>query len=177
MLEERFDLEADDGTLIATVDELTVELIGDPVASISFTATAGSADTTFSLSSAVNAFPTLTNPPASSSAELTITDIGSDGVSVSVVSPNNGLFKALYNGSSVFTEQLGNTSISGGSTTVMEDLSSTIAGSVSSIQAVWTFELSANDQASGIGTFVVVPEPSTLLLVSFAVCGLLLKLR
>jgi hypothetical protein len=178
MLAERFDLETDDGTVIGTIDEMTVELDGDPVASISFTATAGSADTTFSLSSATVGFPTLTNPAASADAELTLTDIGSDGVSVSVVSPpNSGLFKSVYNGSSAFAELLGNISISGGSTTVMGDSSGAIAGSVDSIQAVWTFKLSANDQVSGIGAFVVVPEPSTLLLACFAACGLLLKLR
>jgi hypothetical protein len=164
--------------VIGSIDEMTVELDGDPVASISFTATAGSSDTTFSLSSATVGFPTLTNPPASSDAELTLTDIGSDGVSVSVVSPNSGLFKSVYNGSSAFSELLGNISISGGSTTIMGDSSGTIAGPVSSIQAVWTFKLSANDQVSGAGTFeVVIPEPSTLLLASFAVCGLFLKLR
>jgi hypothetical protein len=179
MLAERFDLETEDGTVIGTIDDLTVELDGDPVASISFTATAGSSDTTFSLSSATVGFPALTNPPASADAELTLTDVGSDGVSVSVVSPpNSGLFKSVYNGSSAFSELLGNISISGGSTTIMGDSSGTIAGSVSSIQAVWTFKLSANDQVSGAGTFeVVIPEPSTLLLASFAVCGLFLKLR
>lgn len=165
MLNERFDLKAEGGELIGSIESMTIELIGDPIASISFTATAGSSDTTFSLSSAVVSFSALTNPPALSEAELTLTDTGSDGASVSIVSSNSGLFKSIYNGSSAFSEQLGTTTISGGSTTISENKSEAIAGSVSSIQAVWEFKLSANDQASGIGTFeVVIPEPSTLLL-------------
>jgi hypothetical protein len=165
MLEERFDLESDGGVLIGSIESMMVELIGDPIASISFTATAGSADTTFSLSSATVSFPALTNPPALSDAELTLTDTDSNGASVSVVSPNSGLFRSVYNGSSEFSELLGTLSISGGSTSVTGDASGTIPGSVSSIQAVWTFKLSANDQTSGRGTFeVVIPEPSTMLL-------------
>jgi len=173
MLQERFELRTDQGDLIGAIEEMEVELIGDPVVNISFTATAGSLDTTFMLSSAVLSFPTLTNPPALADAELTLTDTGSDGASVGVVAPNDGLFKALYNGSTEYAELLGSTGISGGSTTIMGDTSSSIAGSVSSIQAVWTFELSATDQASGSGVFeVVVPEPSTLLLAS---CGLVMS--
>ena len=43
--------------LIATIDDLMVHLEGDPVASLSFVATAGSFATTFTISSAVVSFP------------------------------------------------------------------------------------------------------------------------
>ena len=167
---ELFELRTDQGELIGTVDNLQIALDGDPLASISFTATAGGSDTTFSLSSAVVSFAAMTNPHAMASAEMTLTDIDGSGASIDVVSPNTGLFQAVYNGSATYAGLLGSASFTGGaSASTAEDTSGVIGGSVNSIQAVWQFTLSAGDQAGGIGKFQVVPEPSSLLLVACAV--------
>jgi hypothetical protein len=47
-----------------------------------------------------------------------------------------------------------------------------IAGSVSSIQAKFAFMLSAGDSASGSGTFTVIPEPGTAVMLLCALAAL-----
>jgi hypothetical protein len=167
---ELFELRTDQGELIGTVGDLQIALDGDPLANISFTATAGGSDTTFSLSSAIVSFAAMTNPHAMASAEMTLTDNDGSGASIDVVSPNAGLFQAVYNGSATYAELLGSASFTGGaSASTAEDTSGVIGASVSSIQGVWQFTLSAGDGTRGRGEFQVVPEPSSLLLVACAV--------
>jgi hypothetical protein len=165
--------------IIGTVDDIAVNLDGDPVASISFVATAGASPTTFSVSSAVVTFPAITNPAASATAEVTLTDTSTNGASLTPVSPNTGVFLPTYNGSTIYTQLIGTTTISsGGSITANGAFNDPIAGAVSSIQARFNFTLSAADVASGTGRFEVIPEPTTLvLLAAGAACAAAAGLR
>ncbi len=160
---EPIELRDAEQTLIGSIDDLMVHLDGDPVASVSFVATAGSSTTTFSISSAVVSFPAITNPSASATAEVTLTDSSTNGALLSPVGANTGVFLPTYNGSTLYTQLIGTTSISsGGSVTASGSLGDPIAGAVSSIQARFNFTLSPLDVANGTGRFEVIPEPATL---------------
>lgn len=161
MLNERFALTNGDNTL-GWIESLSADLVGDPVASISFSVTAGSSDVTVSVSSAMVTFSAINNPAASSEAEVTLTDNNANGAAtIETVGGNGGLYRAIYNGSSQYSTHLGDSSISGGSVTFSDATSGPIAGNVSSIRSRFDFKLSAGDFASGTGTFTVIPEPAT----------------
>ena len=161
MISERFELR-DGNDFLGWVDSLSVELIGDPVASINFAVTAGGSDVTVTVSSATVTFSALNNPAASAEAEITLTDNGGAAATIDPISGNSGLFQAIYNGTQEYASLLGSSSIGGGAVTFSEDTSGPIAGSASSIQAQFAFQLSAGDSASGTGTFTVVPEPTSV---------------
>jgi len=170
MITEKFAIQ-DGDEVLGYVDWLEAELVADPVASINFNLTAGSSDVTVTVSSATVAFSPLNNPAASAEAEVKLTDNGSSPATIETTGGNSGLFQAIFNGSSEYAELLGDSSVGGGDITFDEDTSGPIAGSVSSIQAQFAFELSAGDSASGSGVFTVVPEPTTA---GLALCGCLL---
>ena len=176
MLNERFELKHGD-TVLGWIDSLGCDLDGDPMAGISFSLTAGGSEVTVTVSSSTVSFPALTNPGASAEAEVTLTDNNGDGVTISPTGDNDGLYLAIYNGDQEYASLLSNGSVKGGSVTYSEDTSGPIAGSVSSIQSVFSFTLSGCDGASGTGTFTVIvpdepliPEPGCL---TTLFCGLI----
>jgi hypothetical protein len=164
------ELRDSENMLIGSIDDIQVHLEGDPVASISFVATAGAFPTTFSINSAVVSFPPILNPIGNAISTVTLTDTSTNGASITPVAPNTGLFLPTYNGSTLFFPLVGPQTISsGGAVTANEGTGNqVIAGSVSSIQARFNFTLSAMDSASGVGRFEVVPEPSTIILAGAA---------
>ncbi len=166
---ERFELKHGN-TVLGWVDSLGVDLDGDPVAGINFSLTAGGSDVTVTVTSATVAFAALMNPAASAEAEVTLTDLGGGGATISTLSGNSGLFKAIYNGTQEYGSLLSTSAVGGGSVNFSQDISGPIAGSVSSIQAQFAFKLTAGDSAQGSGTFTVVPEPT---LIGLALCGCL----
>jgi hypothetical protein len=164
------ELRDEQNMLIGTIDDVMVDLDGDPVASIGFVATAGAFPTTFSVSSAVVSFPAILNPSANAQATVTLTDSSTNGASLTPVAPNTGVFLPTYNGSTLFFPLVGPQTISmGGTVTASEDTGNQlILGSVSSIQARFNFTLSPMDVANGFGRFEVVPEPGTIALAAMA---------
>lgn len=153
------------GPVVARINQLEVGFVDDPVVSISFSATAGSSDTTFTLNSATLSFPALNDPTATADAEFTLTDNDGDGASVALVSGNAGLNRASYNGSNIFAELIGSQNIGAGASTFNESAGpSTITGAVSSMQGQIAFTLSADDSASGSLYYEIVPEPVTFVL-------------
>jgi hypothetical protein len=165
MLQQKFEMRTEQNEWLGTIDDLRVNVIGDPVVGISFDVTAGPSDVDVTISSATLAFPTLISPPASAEAEMTLFDNGGDpGASIGVADPNGGLFRAVYNDTLEYVELLGDTSISNGSVVSMFDENDPISGPVSRIRADWAFGLSAGDRATGSGTFTVVPEPASAVL-------------
>jgi len=166
--------------VLATIEDLVVELDGDPVVSLDFAVNAGNFDTTFTITSATVGFAPISNPLAFASAGVTLTDgdpLPGDGAALNLIPPNTGLYQATYNSGTVFANLLPSPlSLPGAGTTDDSDDSGVqiIAGSVTDIQTSFSFKLSADDSASGTSQFeVVIPEPSTSILIVFGFLGLL----
>ena len=164
---------------IATLNQANLMVIGDPQIAMGFAITAGAADTTVTITSATLNFSALSNPTAAASAGLTLTQTGGspDAFLTGLGGDTGSAFAAYYNvpPGTVFGEYVSGltttTTISGSGSSggfVM------IPGSVSSMQTVYSFVLSAGDQASGTSNFLLVPEPATLVLLA---CGLLFARR
>jgi hypothetical protein len=152
----------DHTVLLATIDNWSISLIEDPVVNLNFSVTAGSSDTTFTVSSAVVSFGTLVNPKAYASAGIMVTSDDSGATLTGLLSGK--CYQAIYNGSTVFANLVD------GITVLPSDMASSIGRSpssgwttindnVSSMQSQFRFTLSAEQQASGMSRFEVVPEP------------------
>jgi hypothetical protein len=153
------------GVVVGQIQNLSGTVDADPSASVSFGVLAGNTTTAFTIVSSVVSFAALTDPVGTAGASVTVSDFnasGSANLSGQFAGPFS--FRALYNGSSVFASLDGpavvNPLTPGGTTTVSANVpSTTIPGSVSSIQSVFSFTLSANDLGSGTGIFTVTPAP------------------
>jgi hypothetical protein len=151
---------------IGNIEKLFVELDGDPAVNLQFAVNAGTEDTTFTITSAMVAFPGITNPQAIASAALTLTDGNAwpgNGGFVNVTAPNAGIFQATYNSGTVFQDLISSVALDGPGSTSTSAASGllTIPGVVTDIQSEFSFILSAYDRASGTSRFEVVPEPTS----------------
>ncbi len=164
--------------VLATFDDITVDLDFDPFVALGFNVTAGGAPTNFTISSAVVAFAPINNGLAFASAAITATETPPfDGASVTGAFPGTKAYQAQYNGaSSIFANLVSPvTVVPGGlSNTGTEKFPpgigtrSVIPGLTSDIQSQFKFTLSANDQASGTSIFdIIVPEPSSVIMAVF----------
>lgn len=166
--------------VIATLNQGRVRFVSDPVISLGFAVQAGDAQTTFTITSALLAFPTLINPVGQASAGITLTDYDGTGAVLNGLGPDGGAYHAVYNGfvpgGTEFTEAIN--TMSAGPFDVVDANHNVgpvgIAGPVSSMSAQFSFTLSANDLAAGTSIYEIVPEPASLLLVA---AGLLLRRR
>ena len=174
--------------LIAWIDNLTMQLDQDPQVKLNFACTSGAAVTTFSFASFLDT--TLINPRAKASASVTVTD--NDGV----VAPNyatvtglwgGDIYEARYNAGTVFQDLITGP-LHAGSDYSSNTASETYGwvyglGGVNRMEAEYKFTLSANDQASGTSTYImideVIPEPSSLLAMASGLLpiGLLIRRR
>jgi hypothetical protein len=166
------------GEYLATLNDGNVTmavLATDPQVNLGFSVTAGTSDTTFTISSALVSFATIANPSAHASVAWNLTDQGSDGALLSpVVSEGlNRCYFAQYNGfvpsGTSFAELVpGIAADPESSTPYFEDAPAVgfdpIGQPVSDMSAQIHFTLSADDFASGTSTYVIIPEPASLLL-------------
>ena len=178
-LENAIEMRNNNADLLGVIENLSIEFWGDPVVQLSFTATAGGVPTTFSISSAILSFPALSEPDAWATADVTLTDTATDGASFNLVAGDDGAYKAVYNGGTLFAHLIGPMILSSGGSANQDSSTGTqtIAGSVSSIQSSFRFVLSADDIASGHGRFEVVPEPAALSLLSLTLLAVIRRRR
>jgi hypothetical protein len=178
-LDSKYDFLATTGGLIGSLNQAVVTLEGDPSVGLSFAVSAGNAATTFTITTASVSFPGMTGAQGFASAGVTLTDgnpLPGNGASLSLTKNHTGLYQATYNGGTTFAELLGPLSIATkGSVSASTDSGlQAIGGTVTDIQASYSFMLSANDRASGTSQFEVVPEPSVFALILVGVTCLIL---
>jgi hypothetical protein len=151
------------GRTLATIDSLSVGYVSDPTVNLSFAVAAGPVGTTFIITSALLSFPALTNQAAYAEASVELVDTNQDGVSITGQLSGHS-FEALYNGGAVFTQLIPSAGPFSGAS-LLEGRwpaagTAPISGSINSMQARWSFTLTALDRASGQATFVVGPAPT-----------------
>jgi hypothetical protein len=156
------------------IEKLIVTAKGDPWVSIEFGVRAGSADTTFNISSNIeNINPAFTNPAAAATASITLTDRSQStaGATITGLFDGGKIYQARYNGTSPFANLVDTFSFTRSGLNLSDVRAqstgdSSIAGAVASIESQVNFTLSAMDSASGTTDFVVTPEPISLSLLA-----------
>lgn len=163
---------------IVTIQGLSTFLMVDPVINLGFLVTAGGADTTITITSALVSFAAINNPTARASAQAGSTDLNGNGVTLAgqysggkgYIANYNGLAPGGNNFATIVDSQAGGAWFS---TSDNEDFPpagfQVIPDVVTSMSAQYSFRLSANDQASGTSVYVLVPEPASMALL---LCGL-----
>lgn len=164
------------GTLV-TLESLSMTYIEDPVIGLNFVAVASNVNTTITFSSALLSFAAF-NGEARASAAITATDQDGNGVTMNGLHAGGKAYRANLNGAipggTAFA--LLDDSGSAGAFSSYSDNESNPGGPgflpvgvISSMQAQFAFDLTANDSASGTSVFVTqVPTPGALALIGFS---------
>ncbi len=173
-LSDSVDLVNEEGTVIATISNLNMLLIADPVVNMNFAVFAGAADTSFVITSTLLGFPGLTNPNARASGSVSVTDSNGNGAWATGDYAGDKAYRAFYNGAvagsgTVFSSLIGDVSIADpfGSDKNSEESGpgfDVINDTVTNMSTEFAFTVSAFDQVGGTSTFVVVPSPASLAL-------------
>jgi hypothetical protein len=154
------------GNPVATVMGLHLEIHGDPQANLSFNVQAGASATSFTITTALVNFPTITNGVANASAAITLTDGNANGIATLTgnLGPSGGFaYQADYNGYvpggtnyALFVPSFGAPSFTGSGAAGPTVLS----GNQTDMSAMFAFTLSPRDLASGTSTYEIVPSPA-----------------
>lgn len=156
---------------VAMLNQANLVIVGDPQIALGFAVTAGGADTTVTITSAVLSFDPLVNPDGAASAGVTLTETGGDPTAslVGLTGDVGSAYAAYYNvpPGTVFAEFVSGLATD---TTISDDGNTggwvPIVDTVSNMQAQFSFTLSAEDQASGTSNFLIIPEPTNLVLLA-----------
>lgn len=143
-----------------------------------FTLIAGASNVDIQIQTGVLSFASVPNPGGRSDVGATLTDTSGSlpGATASGGFPGDTAFRALFNGTSIFRDYLDfSVPFSVGedeSDAVVDNMNppgsfQSVGFDVSSMQAVYAFSVTANDQFSSTGTWVVLPAPG------FGVLGIL----
>jgi hypothetical protein len=159
-------------------------MLADPQVTLGFAVTAGASATNFTISSSIVNFDPLNVTDAYATAAISITDLNSNGASITGLYAGDKCYEARYNATSTFESGTLYAGLVDPFTAPMQssgigdgDTSDGIAGPVYSIASQYKFTLSARDQASGTSTFEVVPEPGAASLLAVGVLSLLSRRR
>jgi len=181
MAPEPIEILSASGELILTLTQGSAFFDGDPVIGLGFAVLAGGSDTVFSVSSATVSFPTIFGAQGRASGGLTVTESNGDTATLTGLLAAGGAFQADTD-LGLFASLLAGPFSPGGAFGTIDAIDEfpgggafVAIGDVSEISTDWSFELSANDQASGTSVFVVVPTPASLAML--AVGGLVVGRR
>ncbi len=135
---------------------------------------AGPGMTEFVLTSPLYSFDPIVNPDAKSEVGVNVTDTNNDGALLTAHNDNDGVSFSYYNGAApgagslfaeILTEDVTAAPLgvgAGSDDTGWQTINDTVSTASSEIH----FELSANDLASGSSTYILVPEPASLVLLA-----------
>jgi hypothetical protein len=157
-----------------SVAGLRIGIRQDPMVVANFNVAAGIVNTTFTVTSSLVSFPTITNGQAIASAAISVTDSATFGdvgqVSITGLQPGGNAFASRFNGgANPFANLIvsGSQTISPGGTFAFVGQNPSfpaydaVAGSVSDMQSQFMFSLSRFDRAAGTSTFEIIPAPGT----------------
>lgn len=161
---------------IATLEEAELTFDADPAVNFGFSVQAGANTTIFKLSSSlITLMPPVNNPDGFASAAITATDsFGGNGATVTGMGTGGNVYSAYYNGFAPAGTEFSNlvplvvAPAFGSNTVPANDGFRPIAGLVSDISSQVFFSLTPRDLASGTTTFIVTPEPGSLVLLVLA---------
>ncbi len=185
-LSDSMNFEYEDGTILGTLSQFDVMIREDPEVNLNFAVQSGQSATHFHIASELLTFAPITNPTGTASAAMTISDQDGTGAQLVGAGPNGGAYLAQYNGwagdpvngPSGTTFHEGIQAINADPWLSADDSTNQdwtpISETVDSMSALISFDLSANDLASGTSHFEIVPEPAAL---SLLVVGALALLR
>jgi hypothetical protein len=167
---------------VATLNQANLVIVGDPQIALGFALTAGAADTTVTITSAVLSFDPLVNPDGAASAGVTLTESGGDPTAslVGLAGDVGSAYAAYYNvpPGTVFAEFVAGLTTD---TTISASGNTggwvSIADTVGNMQAQFSFTLTAQDQVSGTSNFLIVPEPAGLALLALGGVAALARRR
>ncbi len=179
---EPIEIYTDSGDLIVTMTQGSAFFEMAPVIGLGFAVFAEDFDTTFTITSTTLTFDTIFNAQGRTSGGMTLTESNGDTASITGLQAGGTMFRADFNSGSTFANLLTGPFTTGdafGTISTTDEYPDGGAfaamGDVSDMSVEWSFELSANDQASGTSVFVVIPAPSSLALISLG--GLLMVRR
>jgi len=151
----------------------TVSWTDDCSSFLNFTAISGTANTTFTVNSAVD-FSNLSSAQLDGSASITLTGGRKSGATLDG-GFNGSAFTALYNGSAYQTAVQTPFSVGAhDSATQSGDLGTAVYNNVSSLGESYIFTISAGSSASGTSTLdaTPVPEPGSMLAICSGLIGM-----
>ena len=173
-----------DDVLLGTLTGFEATVVGDPEVNLNFSVQAGGADTTFHIASALlDNFEPIIDAVGYAHASYSLTDFDGGSAALSGIGDTGGAYLAQYNGwagnpmgpqGTTFAEGIFSMN-AGMLETFTEDFSYPSVGyvpvgeTVESMSSLVSFELSAQDLASGTSTFVIIPEPGALALLALGV--------
>jgi uncharacterized protein (TIGR03382 family) len=177
------------GLPMARLISASVEMIEDPQVNVAFNVQAGNAITEFAISTALLAFPTIDAPQGRTSAGLSVTDTGSDGASISGLASGGNSYLAQYNGfvptGTTFAALLQSVVAGAGESNAAAasvpggGAYTPIGTRASDMSAMFHFNLTTDDLASGTSHWEIipVPGPSALALVGLGLAAMGRKRR
>lgn len=179
---------ADDESALAVVQQLWVSTSPPHQVDLSFALTNSSLTepTMFNIRTITIAFDAVPNAEAAAFAAVTLTDgAGSPaGAAMTGLLTDNRIYQARYstdgvvNTSTVFASLAPSISFASGLSAQSAEALPTagmlpLAGDCYMMESEFSFILSPGDQASGTSTFLVTPEPVTLVLLTLGMAGVL----
>lgn len=165
------ELRSDEGVLLGTLQQAGTTIIEDPQITLGFFVQAAAVPVNFVIQSALLSFDPMMNPDGRLGGSITVTDGGIDGATLTGNQAGGDFLWGQYNGAipggTTFATVVPGPVVAGPglSEGASENLPPgvgfmPIPGSVSDMSLQWAFTLSANDVASGTGTFIIVPGPA-----------------
>jgi len=170
---EGYDIFDDNFNLVSHIDFMQCEMVSDPQVTVNFSVNSTSLVTNFAITTGLLTLPSGITSGAigRATAGVTITDNDGDGATLTGGFGGGTAYRANYNGTipvgSIFDTLLAGPLVAApdDSATMSDDSSGypgyiPIAGAVNSLQAKFSFQLSANDSASGTSFYEVIPSPA-----------------